>query len=167
MATAKVNNFPIGQLARSTIRLIVQRHHAADLPEYHLSLRRHRQPLVHRATLVGLIVSEGDPPSRSGGRIRATAELTSRTSRACCVEEKRLASERALAFLGSGSVANPYESGRTNVVSGEHTQAIRNRVENVDFSQLAKSTVRAQRCISSASWPSSTKTGERNNADCR
>jgi hypothetical protein len=63
---AEVYRFTIGQHARCAIRHIIQRYHAADLPMHDLGVRCYSEPFIHRATLVGLVVAEGDPSQSLG-----------------------------------------------------------------------------------------------------
>ena len=63
---AEVDHLAVLQHARRAVGHVVERHHAAGLPVRHLRLRRDREPLVHRAALVGLVVAEGDPAQPFG-----------------------------------------------------------------------------------------------------
>ncbi len=66
LAVAEVDRFAVLQDARRAVGHVVQRDQTSGLAVRHLGLRRDRQPLVHRAALVGLIVAEGDPAQPLG-----------------------------------------------------------------------------------------------------
>ena len=66
LAAAEVDHLAVGEHARRAVGHVVERHQAAGLAVRDLRLRRDRQPLVHRAAFVGLVVAEGDPAQPLG-----------------------------------------------------------------------------------------------------
>ena len=66
LAAAEVDDLAVREHARSAICHVVERDHAAGLTMRRLRVWRDRQPLVHRAAFVGLIVAKGDPAQAPG-----------------------------------------------------------------------------------------------------
>jgi hypothetical protein len=57
----QVDNVAVGQFARRPVAQVIERDHAADRPVRHLGTRGGGEEFVHRATLIGFHMSEGDP----------------------------------------------------------------------------------------------------------
>jgi len=57
----EVDRLAVGERPRQPVGEVVERHHAAQRAVRDRGGRRRREPVVHRAALVGLDMAEGDP----------------------------------------------------------------------------------------------------------
>jgi hypothetical protein len=67
LSAAEVEDLAVGARAWRPVGEVVERHHAADHAVGDLGPGCGGEPLIHRATLVGLDVAEGDPPQTIHG----------------------------------------------------------------------------------------------------
>ena len=126
LALAEIDGFAVFEQTRRAIGHVVQRHHDFGLPVRHLGLRRDRQPVVHRAALVGLVMAKGDPAQPLGRNEAAHGRADDRKHSAeTGVEQQRFVSEDKELVEG--------EAGRRRYFRHEGRESIDAAGDFVDF----------------------------------